>query len=658
MLRLDQITVQLGERVVLDRVSLPIHDRDRLAIVGRNGAGKTTLLLAAAGTLQPDDGEVVLGREQDVGMLAQEAVVDAGRTLWEQVFAALEPVLALQRRADGLVEQAAALGEREPEQAAELLERAEALQERFRQRDGWQAEAACGRVLSGLGFDRDGWHRPAGTFSGGWQVRIALARLLLERPTFLLLDEPTNHLDIETRTWLLHELQAWPGAVVVIGHDRDFLDRLVSRTVDISAGGLTEYAGGYSDYLAARELRIEQLRKAAEARDAERARIQVFVDRFRYKASKASQVQARVKQLEKLPRIVVPTLERRARLQFPDPPPSGDPMLEIRELHKAYGELRVFDGADVSIYRGERILLVGPNGSGKSTLLKLLAGREQADAGSIAPGPGARIAWFAQDQATELDPEATVLQAVAAIDPLTNEQRLRGFLGSFLFVGDDVHKPCGVLSGGERSRVALARILLRRANLLLLDEPTNHLDIETKAVLARALRGFSGAIVFVSHDRSFCDSLAERVWEVGEGGIRVCPGNLDDFLWTRAVELGVAPRRAPGEKAPDAWLLGGLPAAREGSEGEGSEAATAGTAWKERKRQKATAERIRRRLEQLPGEIEALERSIEEQHAAMAAPELSTDWERLFELQERASALNGRLEVAYAEWEELEVAGE
>jgi ATP-binding cassette, subfamily F, member 3 len=654
MLRLDQVTIQLGERLILNRVTLPIHDRDRLAIVGRNGAGKTTLLRAAIGTIPLDEGEVVLGRGQDVGMLAQEAVVDQERTLWEQVFSALEPVLALQRRADDLVEQAAELGESDPKRASGLLEQAEALQERFRQRDGWQAEAACGRVLSGLGFERDGWHRQAGTYSGGWQVRIALARLLLERPTFLLLDEPTNHLDIETRTWLLHELQGWPGAVVVIGHDRDFLDRLVNRTVDIAAGALTEYSGGYSDYLAARELRIEQLRKASEARDAERARLQVWIDRFRYKASKASQVQARVKQLEKLPKIVVPTLERRARLQFPDPPPSGDPMLEIRELHKAYGELKVFEDADVGIYRGERILLVGPNGAGKSTLLKLLAGREHADSGSITPGPGARVAWFAQDQALELDPDKTVLQAVAEIDPLTNVQRLRGFLGSFLFVGDDVHKPCGVLSGGERSRVALARILLRRANLLLLDEPTNHLDIETKAVLANALRDFPGAILFVSHDRSFCDDLAERVWEVGGGGIRVCPGNLDDFLWTRAVELGVAPRRAPGEKAPDAWLLGGLPVARDEGADEGAEEPVAGKAWKDRKREKAAVERRKRRLAALPGEIEALETAIEELHQTMADPELATEWEKLFELQEKSRTLDDELLAAYAEWEEIE----
>jgi ATP-binding cassette, subfamily F, member 3 len=655
VLRLDAVTVQLGERVILDRVDLSIPDRDRMAIVGRNGAGKTTLLRAAASQLTVDGGEVFLGRGQDVGVLAQEAVVAPDHTLWEEVHSALEPVLALRRRADELMDQAAGLGEDETARAGELLEEAEVLHERFRQRDGWQAEAACGRVLSGLGFERSRWHKPCGTFSGGWQVRIALARLLLEKPCFLMLDEPTNHLDIETRTWLLHELKTWPGAVVVIGHDRDFLDRLVRRTVEVGGGGVTEYSGGYSDYLASRELRIEQLKAAAASREEERARIQVFIDRFRYKASKAAQVQARVKQLERLPSIFVPTLARRADLRFPDPPPSGDPMLEIRGLSRAFGPLTVLDEVDGSVYRGERVLLVGPNGAGKSTLLRLLAGRDQADSGAIVPGPGVRTAWFAQDQAAELDPEWTVLEAVKKIDPLMTEQRLRSFLGSFLFTGDDVHKRCGILSGGERSRVALARILLRRANLLLLDEPTNHLDIETKAVLARALKDFSGAIVFVSHDRAFCDLLADRVWEVGAGRLGLHPGNLDDFLWSRAVELGVCQRRAPGESAPDAWLLGGLPAPREEGEEEPAEVPESkGDAWKDRKRRKAELDRCKRRLAELPGEIETLEATIEAVHARMADPAMATNWNGLSELQREYTALERKLEEAYAEWEALE----
>ena len=656
MLRLQDVTVQLGHRVILDRVTLEVSDRERLAIVGRNGAGKSTLLKVAAARIERDGGDVTLGRSQEVGYLEQEAVVEPGRTLWEEAFAAMQPVLGLQRRAEELIAQAE---HTEGDAQVALLHQADELSERFRHAGGWQAEATCGRVLSGLGFAEPEWSKECAAFSGGWQVRIALARLILERPTFLLLDEPTNHLDLETRTWLLHELQEWPGGVVVIGHDRDFLDRLVKRTVEVDGGGLTSYAGGYSAYLAARELRIEQLRKAAIARDEERARLQVFIDRFRFKASKASQVQDRVKQLERLPRIVVPQLSRAATMDFGDAPPCGDPALEVRSLSRHYGALKVLEGADASAWRGERILLVGPNGAGKSTLLRLLAGRDDPTSGYVTRGPGVRVAWFAQDQAAELDPDKTVLQAVAGIDPLLTELRLRAVLGSLLFVGDDVHKKCGVLSGGERSRVALARVLLARANVLLLDEPTNHLDIESKAVLADALLRFAGTILFVSHDRAFADQVADVVWEVGGGIVARHNGNLDDFLWARAVELGVATRRLSGVKAPDAWLLGGLPAPPASSADDGGSQARDGDlgadAWKERKKRKAADDRRRKRLAELPAEIEALEVRIGAVHDEMAAA--ASDWSKLAELQVTETGLQERLEAAFEEWEELEAVG-
>ena len=656
MLRLADITVQLGARVILDRTTLEVSDRERIAIVGRNGAGKSTLLKVAAGTIERDGGDVTLGRGQDVGYLEQEAAVAPGRTLWEEAFVALEPVLDLQRRAEALT---ALATEVSVDSQDELLHRAEELSERFRHAGGWQVEATCGRVLSGLGFDEQEWHKPCADFSGGWQVRIALARLLLQRPTFLLLDEPTNHLDLETRTWLLHELQEWPGGVVVIAHDRDFLDRLVRRTVEVGGGGLTSYSGGYSQYLLARELRIEQLRKAAIVRDEERARLQAFIDRFRAKASKASQVQDRVKALERLPRIVAPQLSRAAKMTFREAPPCGDPVLEVRSLSRHYGPLRVLDEVDASAWRGQRILLVGPNGAGKSTLLRLLAGRDQPTSGHAARGPGVRVAWFAQDQATELDPEQTVLEAVSGVDPLLTEMGLRATLGSLLFVGDDAYKKCGVLSGGERSRVALARILLARANVLLLDEPTNHLDIESKGVLSEALRSFGGTIIFVSHDRAFADEVADTVWEVGGGTVASHNGNLDDFLWARAVELGVATRRVAGVKAPDAWLLGGLPAPGpsdgESSPSEAAEGEGGADAWKDRKRKKAEEERRDRRLAELPAEIEELERLVEVAHQEMA--EAASDWSRLAELQGGEEQLQERLERAFEEWEALESSG-
>ena len=402
MLRLEGITVQLGERIVLDNVTFEVSDRERVAVVGRNGAGKTTLMRVASGQLPSDGGERSLGRGQDLGFLAQEESVDPTRTLWDEAFAALAPTLALRQQAEALLAQA---GAADPEQQAQLLSDADELQERFRARGGWQAEAACGRILSGLGFAQDQWDRLCSTFSGGWRVRIALARLLLIRPTFLLLDEPTNHLDLETRTWLLQELQRWDGSVVVIGHDRDFLDRLVTRTVEVDGGGLVSYKGGYTAYRKARALRIEQLEVAAEARKEERARLQAFIDRFRGKPTKVSQVHDREKKLARLPEIIVPVAHKSAHLRFPEAPPSGEPMLELRDLARAYGDLTVLEGVDASVYRADRILLVGPNGAGKSTLLRILAGRDAPDGGHVARGPGVRVAYFAQEQTEELDGE-------------------------------------------------------------------------------------------------------------------------------------------------------------------------------------------------------------------------------------------------------------
>ena len=674
MLRLEGISVQFGMDFILEKVNFSLGDRERVAVVGRNGAGKTTLMKVAAGRLEADGGEVHLGRGQDIGFLEQERRANLKNTIWDEVFGELAPILKLQDRAEEIMAEAAEVIVEDPERGQVMFEEAEALSERFRRCDGYRAEAACGRVLSGMGFVRDDWQRKASELSGGWQIRIGLARLLLRRPSFLLLDEPTNHLDIETRTWLLHELKAYPGGIAIISHDQDFLDRLVGRTLEVSRASIEEYSGGYTAYLAQRELRIEQLTAQAKHREEERARIQSFINRFRAKATKAVQVQSRIKQLEKLPVIEVPDRLSDVRLEFPDPPPSGDPMMQFNDISKSYGDLEVFRDLRASVYTGERILLVGPNGSGKSTLLKMMAGELAPDGGGLQLGPGCRVAWFAQDQAEALNAEDTVLQATMAADPMLTPQRARTILGSFLFRGGDVDKQCGVLSGGEKSRVALVRILLRRANLLLLDEPTNHLDIPTKDALRRALADYKGAIVFVTHDRRFANGLAERVWEVGNSTVAPHRGNLDDFLWDRAVELGLVPRRAPGEAAPDAWLLGGLPAAKEdagvesagklarsgeavGAAQESGGSAGGAESWKERKRLKAGRLKAERELKELPGKIEALEGQVAALDSQLMDPELAADWEGLFKLQTKRRTAGEALEQLYERWEDLESQG-
>ena len=670
MLRLESVSVQFGMNIILDNISFALGDRERVAVVGRNGAGKTTMLKVAAGRLETDGGEVHLGKGQDIGFLEQERRANLDNTVWDEVFEELRPVLQLQSRAEAMISEAADIIVEQPDRAQAMFEEAETLSERFRRCDGYRAEAACGRVLSGMGFVQEDWQRQAAELSGGWQIRIGIARLLLRRPAFLLLDEPTNHLDLETRTWLLHELRDYPGGIAIISHDQDFLDRLVSRTVEVSRANIEEYSGGYTAYLKQRELRIEQLTAQAKHRDEERARIQSFINRFRAKATKAVQVQSRVKQLAKLPLIEVPDRLSDVHLEFPDPPPSGDPMMQLNDVGKSYGDLDVFTDLRASVYTGERILLVGPNGAGKSTLLKMMAGQLAPDTGGTQLGPGCRVAWFAQDQAEALNPEDTVLQATMAVDPLLSRQRARTILGSFLFSGDDVDKPCGVLSGGEKSRVALVRILLRRANLLLLDEPTNHLDIPTKDALRRALAAYKGAIVFVTHDRVFANGLAERVWEVGANTVVPHRGNLDDFLWERAIELGLVPRRAPGESAPDAWLLGGLPTApgTDGSEGGklarsgeaiGAESTARGNtsaalSWKERKKLKQVRSKAERELKELPAKIEVLETELAEFDRKLTDPAAAADWEGLFAVQKQRRIASDALDALYVRWQELE----
>ncbi len=649
--------------MVLGAVSSRLQEGERVAVVGRNGAGKSTLLKAAAGLLPVDGGTISLGRGESVGYLAQEHEVGEGRSLWDEVRAVQAPLMALETRAQRMHDEASALPVDDPRHDS-LLHEADSVLERFRASGGYEADATLGRVLMGLGFAKEDWGRAAGAFSGGWQIRIGLARLLLERPTWLLLDEPTNHLDIETRTWLLHELQEWPGGVAVISHDRDFLDRLVKRTILVEDGKLDGCSGGYTAWLIWKEER-ERLRDVkAERLAEERAHIQGFVDRFRYKASKAAQVQSRIKMLDRMETVSALQKKKDVRLRFPDPPPCGEPVIEIRGLGKRFGEKVVLRGLELSVLRGDRVLLVGRNGAGKSTLLRLLAGEESPTEGHVGPGPGVRMAWFAQDQSKELPAEKTVLQGMMGTEALLTAEKVRSYLGAFLFSGDDVHKLIGILSGGEKSRVALARILLRRANLLLLDEPTNHLDIETKEVLADALAEYGGSLVFVSHDRAFANALATVVWEVGGGNVRVWRGNLDDFLWNKAIAAGLVSRRAPGESAPDAWLLGALPdgppvaktVVAKAVVPKAVEAKVDLVGWKEKKEKTREDDRRKKRIDAAMAQVEAAESNLQKKDAEIASPEVAADWERLSRLLAERDRLEDVLDAAQRVWEAAEAA--
>jgi ATP-binding cassette subfamily F protein 3 len=530
VIQLSELTKSFGDRVLFDRVTWQIGDRDRVGLCGPNGAGKTTLLRMMAGLDEPDSGAILKPPALTVGYLPQDGLSHEGRTVFEEASSAFEELLSVKADMHALEGR---LGDPAIPEAEHdvMLARYSDLQDRFRLHDGYVIELKTSTVLQGLGFSQADFERPTQTFSGGWQMRIALAKLLLGQPNLLLLDEPTNHLDLEARNWLETYLNGYPHAVILVSHDRFFLDAVVTRITDLTLRTLTDYVGNYSDYLIEHHARIEALRKAKREQDEEVARVKMFIDRFRYQATKASQVQSRIKMLEKVVPIEVPPERKKIHFDFPTCGKSGRTVLELKHARKAYGDRVVFRGVNLHIERGDRIALVGPNGTGKSTLMRMLSGEEAPDAGERIEGHNLVMQYFAQDEATRLDPAPTVYETLASGSPLHMVPAIRNILGGFLFSGDDVYKHVRVLSGGERTRLAVARMLLRPSNTLLLDEPTNHLDLDSKEVLLDALVDYGGTLVFVSHDRYFVERLATRIIEIAHGEALVYPGTYREFLW-------------------------------------------------------------------------------------------------------------------------------
>jgi ATP-binding cassette subfamily F protein 3 len=637
MLQLRDIVKDFGGRRLFAGINWHLRPADKVGLCGENGAGKTTLLRMLAGQVAADGGEVQVARGTTFGYLPQDGLEHRGRSLFDEVRSALAELLAMEAELGLLEERIAARHE------AADLDRYATVQEAFRQRGGYEIEAEIGKVLRGLGFNESDWAKPCEHFSGGWQMRIALARLLLQRPNLLLLDDPTNHLDLPARDWLEGYLAAYPGAVVLVSHDRFFLDQVVGRIVEVWNGTLTEYPGNYSRYLEERERRVFALQEAKRRQDEEIARIEAFISRFRYQANKASLVQSRVKQLEKIARIDVPPPRRKIFFRFPEPPKGGRLALELTEVRHGYGELTVLDGVSLALEKGERLALVGANGAGKSTLMRILSGGEAPWAGTRTEGHNLHLAYFAQDQAKVLNPEKSVLEEITSAAPMAMVPKVRDILGTFLFSGDDVHKKTAVLSGGERNRLALAILLLRPANLLLLDEPTNHLDLASKEVLLASLQHYAGTLVFVSHDRYFVDALATRVIEVGRGRVESYFGNYEDFLRAKAAQ-GDASHSAQRVEALSGGLAD-LPAgdkeARRRQHGERK-----GELRQEKRRQKELGE--------IEARIEVLERELADLELAMADSELYRDaagWQRA---SARHGQLQGQIAATYEQWEALQ----
>ena len=536
MLTVTGLRRSFGSQVVFDGANWSVGERDRVALVGANGSGKSTLLRMIAGLEEPDDGVISVPRGSTIGYLPQDGLTTTGRSVRAEALDAFADVLALERECRALEEALAHSPADDPEHDA-LLATYSRARSRWDAEGSYDYESQAEHVLAGLGFSNADLERDAGEFSGGWQMRIALAKLLLRRPTVLLLDEPTNHLDLEARNWLESFLVDYPFTVILVAHDRYFLDVTVTRITEVGGGRLTDYQAPYSRYLAAREERHAQATAAYRAQQEEIARIEAFVSRFRYQASKAALVQSRIKYLDKLERLAPPDGGAAAiHFRFPACERSGREVLRLEQAQKRYGDLSVYERLTLSIERGQKVALVGANGAGKSTLIRMLAGVEPLTDGVRRVGHNVRIGYFAQDQSQAMDGDRTVLDAATAAAPIELVPQVRHLLGAFLFGGDSVDKQIKVLSGGERNRLALAMLLLHPPNCLLLDEPTNHLDMAAKQVLLEALQRYTGTLVLVAHDRYILDQLPDEVIEVGAGHATRYLGNYEDYVARKAAE--------------------------------------------------------------------------------------------------------------------------
>jgi ATP-binding cassette subfamily F protein 3 len=551
MIHVEGLTKHYGERVLLEDVDWHVKKKDRIGLSGPNGSGKTTLLRMLAGMEEPDEGSIRMAGDTTIGYLPQDGIVHHGRTVYDEVALAFEELLALKDEQHRIEDSLAGASHDDGGDHERLLERYAEVMDRFKHLGGYEIDARVADVLKGLGFSLADQARKTEEFSGGWQMRIALAKLLLARPNLLLLDEPTNHLDLPARNWLEEYLEDYPGSVVLVSHDRYFLDSTVKRITQLGLRTLTDYHGNYSKYVVEHEARMERLREAHRRQSEEIDKTEAFINKFRYQATKARQVQSRIKMLDKVERIEIPPERKKIRFKFPDAPKAGRVVEELKGVRRVYGDNVVLRHVDLMVERGDRIALVGPNGAGKSTLMRILAGVDQADEGVRLLGHQVVLDYFAQDQAAVLNGTHTVYEEMTSASPTTMVPLIRNILGGFLFSGEDVYKRVGVLSGGERNRLALAKMLLNPSNLLLLDEPTNHLDLDSKEVLLDALADYGGTLIFVSHDRYFVDRLANKVIEVGGGEAPLYPGGYEDFLyWKKQQEAGLAaPLPTPTRKA-------------------------------------------------------------------------------------------------------------
>lgn len=645
MVSIQNLSVEFSAKSLFDNINYVINPRDRIALVGKNGAGKSTMLKIIAGIQSPTSGKVSMPRDITVGYLPQQMELNDTLTVKEEVRKAFAHIDDLKRKLDEATEELSSRTDYESDEYHELIERVSSLSERMAMEQSENCEAEMEKTLTGLGFLRTDFDRPTSEFSGGWRMRIELAKLLLQRPDVLLLDEPTNHLDIESIQWLEQFLTSKAGAVVLVSHDRAFIDNVTNRTIEISCGKIYDYAVNYSHFVELRKERVEQQMRAFQNQQKQIQETEDFIERFRYKATKSVQVQSRIKQLNKIERIEVDEVDNsHISLRFPPAPRSGDYPLILDNVGKAYGDHQVFDGATFTLKRGEKIAFVGKNGEGKSTLVKCIMG-EIPFTGSLKIGHNVKIGYFAQNQASMLDGELTVFDTIDRVATGDIRTKIRDILGAFMFGGEASDKKVKVLSGGEKTRLAMIKLLLEPVNLLILDEPTNHLDMRTKDILKQAIRDFNGTVIVVSHDREFLDGLVEKVYEFGGGKVKECLGGIYEFLEKKKIaslsELEISKDKKPSvEKSVSdtASSKKTEPAASGNKE-------VSRLSYAEQKEREKNLRRLKKKVEDAEAEISRLEGTVAEIEKEMAAGEFSDD------LCQRHAKAQKDLENAMSLWE-------
>lgn len=630
MVGINELTVNFGERYLFNKVSYLINKQDRIGLVGKNGAGKSTMLKIIAGEFNADEGNVSFPADFTVGYLPQDMDFEYGKTVLEEAKSVFKEVEKINTKIEDINHQLATRTDYESENYLELLNDLNDLNERLQLIGGFNVEAEVETVLKGLGFSNEDFNRLTDEFSGGWRMRIELAKILLTKSNLLLLDEPTNHLDIESIQWLEDFLKDYAGAVVLISHDKAFLDGVTNRTIEISLGKIYDYKTYYSKYLEQRQERREQQVAAYNNQQKQIADTEKFIERFRSKATKAVQVQSRIKQLEKIDRIEIDEEDNTSmRFYFPPAPRSGKVAVEAHNVGKSYGDNQVFSDANFYVERGKKIAFVGKNGEGKTTMTKIIVG-ELEHTGELKIGHNVKMAYFAQNQAEELDKSLTVFETIDQVAHGEIRKQVRNLLGAFMFGGEDADKKVSVLSGGERARVALCKLMLEPVNLLVLDEPTNHLDIRSKEVLKEALKKYDGTLLVISHDRDFLDGLVDEMYEFKDGNVKQFLGGVYDFLKTKKVEtIREFEQKEKQEVKKE------------------KEISSNKLSYEEKKKLEKDIRKVKNRISKLEKEIEELEKKIEEMNDTLMNPESYSD-----ELLANYNEVKNKLDTSINQWQE------